>query len=76
MIPWYYIGYAVLLAYARNVRYFGRPDEGFAYQFATFALAPLYALLHVVLLTPLRLWALLTLRRTHWGTRGRVEVGL
>ena len=76
MIPWHYGAYAIVLAYARNVRYFGRPDETMAWQLSTFALAPLYALLHVILLTPLRLWALLTLRRTQWGTRGSVEVGL
>jgi AcrR family transcriptional regulator len=39
MIPWYYGAYAVVLAYARNVRCFGRPDEGIAFQIGTFALA-------------------------------------
>lgn len=32
-------------------------------------LAPLYSLLHVVILTPLRLVALATLLDTRWGTR-------
>ena len=76
MVPWYYLAYAVLLAYARNVRYFGRPDVTVRYQVATFALAPLYAALHAVLLTPLRLWALCTLRQRGWGTRTDVEVAL
>ena len=68
--------YAVVLAYARNVRYFGRPGESTAAEIGIFALAPLYTLLHVVLLSPLRVWALLTLRRGTWGTRASVEVTL
>ena len=73
-VAWYYLLYAVLLAYARNVRYLGRPRASLRWQLATFALAPLYSLLHVVLLTPLRLYALVTLRRSQWGTRAHVEV--
>ncbi len=74
LLPWQYVFYGVALAYARNVRYFGRQRASFRFQLATFALAPLYTLLHVLLLTPLRIYALLTLRRGHWGTRARVEV--
>ncbi|MCE9623582.1 MAG: glycosyltransferase [Actinomycetia bacterium] len=74
LIPWSYIAFAVVLAYARNVRYFGRPNESVRGQLATFASAPLYTVLHVVLLTPLRVWSLLTLRQTGWGTRAKVEV--
>jgi hyaluronan synthase len=74
LIAWSYVAFGVLLAYARNIRYFGRPGASRTSQLATFALAPLYALLHVVLLTPLRLVALLTLRRSQWGTRTHVEV--
>jgi hyaluronan synthase len=74
LMPWQYAAYAALLAYARNVRYLGRPRASIRSQIVTFALAPLYSVLHVVLLTPLRLYALLTLRRSHWGTRARVEV--
>jgi hyaluronan synthase len=76
MLPWYYVAYAVTLAYARNVRYFGRPQMSVRSQALTFAMAPLYALLHITLLTPLRLWALLTLRQRGWGTRASVEVAL
>jgi hypothetical protein len=36
----------------------------------------LYAALHVALLTPLRLWALLTLRQGGWGTLSGVEVAI
>jgi hyaluronan synthase len=35
----------------------------------TFAAAPLYALMNLTLLIPLRLYALATLRRNGWGTR-------
>lgn len=74
VIPWSFVAFAVVLAYARNVRYFGRPDESLRSQCATFACAPLYTVLHVLLLTPLRVWSLLTLRQTGWGTRANVEV--
>lgn len=36
----------------------------------TFAAAPLYALMNITLLIPLRLYAIATLRRNGWGTRG------
>jgi hyaluronan synthase len=74
LITWSYVAFAVLLAYARNIRYFGRPGADRRSQIATFALAPLYALLHVMWLTPLRVMALLTLRQSQWGTRATVEV--
>lgn len=74
LISWQFVAIAAILAYARNVRYFGRPNEPVRSQLATFAMAPLYTVLHVVLLTPLRLYALLTLRKTGWGTRRKVEV--
>jgi hypothetical protein len=41
-----------------------------------FALAPLYALMHLAVLVPLRLWALCSLRRAKWGTRQSIEVAL
>lgn len=74
MFPWEYAAFGVILAYARNVRYFGRPNTSLAEQATTYALAPVYALLHVMLLTPMRLWALLTIRSTKWGTRTQIEV--
>lgn len=39
----------------------------------TFLAAPLYALMNLTLLIPLRLYALMTLRRNGWGTREVVE---
>lgn len=42
----------------------------------TFLVAPLYALMNLTLLIPLRLYALATMRDAKWGTRTRVEVAL
>ena len=74
LIPWQFVAFAVVMSYARNVRYFGRPDMTVREQCATFALAPVYTVMHVALLTPLRIWSLLTLRSGGWGTRDEVEV--
>lgn len=70
-----YAGFVVFMSYARSVRFLG-DDKAFGRQGAwvSFLLAPLYGLLHVVLLVPLRLWSLVTLRSSGWGTRTRVEV--
>ena len=70
------VAFIALAAYARNAVYLHdnrrrlRPRD----QLAIFALAPLYGVLHLVVLSPLRLWSLATLRRTRWGTRQSVEV--
>jgi hyaluronan synthase len=74
LMPLQYLAFAVLLSYARNVRYFGRPGDSFLTQLSIFAVTPVYAALHAVLLTPLRFWALCTLRQGKWGTRTEVEV--
>ncbi|CAH0344250.1 glycosyltransferase [Bacillus sp. CECT 9360] len=59
----YYLAYVTISAYARNVFYaYKKPF--------TFLLAPVYGILFLILLCPLRFWALLTLRSTSWGTRG------
>ncbi|MDR1078961.1 MAG: glycosyltransferase [Propionibacteriaceae bacterium] len=72
-----YAAYVSLLAYARCFTYLEQPElRSWKDRWFGFALAPLYALLHVVLLVWLRLYALFTLRRTGWGTRADVEVGL
>jgi hypothetical protein len=41
----------------------------------TFLLAPLYGLLHIGVLMPLRIYSMATLHRGNWGTRNVVEVG-
>lgn len=58
----YYLGYLVLMAYARNVR-FGQGNWG------TFILSPLYGALHLCILVPLRVVSLFGLRDGRWGTR-------
>jgi len=58
----YYVGYLMMMAYARSARHAAR--GGFA-----FALAPLYGLMHILVLTPVRMYALATLRDGSWGTR-------
>lgn len=65
-------------AYARTATYLEgqRRDVGRLDRLAVFAIAPLYGALHVLFLLPVRAWALLTLRRTAWGTRTSVEVRL
>jgi hyaluronan synthase len=64
----YYLGFLTLMAYARSAKH--RTSR-----FTTFLLAPAYALLHIVMLTPIRLYSLATLRDGTWGTRrGGIEV--
>lgn len=58
----YYFAYISLSAYARNVFYlFKHP--------ITFLLAPVYGIIHLTMLFPLRFWALLTIKSNGWGTR-------
>ena len=54
--------YVALAAYARNVFYLLRHP-------AVFLLAPVYGLFHLVVLFPVRIYALITLKNTGWGTR-------
>ncbi|WP_369961825.1 glycosyltransferase [Leifsonia sp. EB34] len=75
------VGYLLciaLLAYARSIRYLDMPGTARSVgdRVGGFLLAPLYGLLHVFVLIWLRLYALLTLKRNRWGTRGGVEVAL
>jgi hyaluronan synthase len=72
----YYLSYLAVMSYARSVRYFGASESSWIYQLYVFLLSPVYAALHVGLLIPLRIWALLTLRQRGWGTRATVEVAL
>jgi hyaluronan synthase len=58
----YYLAYVCLSAYARNVFYLLKHPH-------IFLLAPIYGMIHLTLLLPLRLYALLTIKQTGWGTR-------
>lgn len=71
-----YLAATLLLAYARSGHYMRaeHPDTSPFKRLMIFALAPVYGLVHMVLLLPLRLMALLTLRDNSWGTRAQVEV--
>jgi hyaluronan synthase len=72
-----YVSYLVLVGYARSVRYFEvrRKDVPRWEVAGTFLLAPLYGVLRLGLLMPLRMYSLATLHRGGWGTRKTVEVG-
>ena len=72
-----YALFMVLMGYLRNVRYldFPRRGMGLVKRFGMFLLAPAYGVIQLTLLTPVRMYALLTLHRGKWGTRqGGVEV--
>ncbi|GAA2786459.1 hyaluronan synthase HasA [Kitasatospora paracochleata] len=66
-----YLMFMVLMGYLRNVRYldFPRRNMGLIKRFGMFMLAPVYGVIQLTLLTPLRFYALLTLNKGKWGTR-------
>lgn len=51
-----------------------RRDASWFDRWLSIALAPVYGVLHLVIVVPLRVWALATMRRTAWGTRTEIEV--
>lgn len=70
-----YTGYVCVMAWARSLHYLrGAAGVPALDRHLTFLAAPLYALLNLALLLPLRLYALATLRRNGWGTRSTVEI--
>jgi hyaluronan synthase len=73
-----YLFYATFMAWARSLRWHDAQtvhDER-SDRWGTFLIAPLYALIHVFLLLPLRVVAVFTLKRNRWGTRDAVEVSM
>jgi hyaluronan synthase len=68
--------FVAVAAWARNTAYLerNRRDVGLGERTVVFLLAPLYGVLHLLVLVPLRLYALATLRHERWGTREQVEV--
>ncbi|WP_329131576.1 glycosyltransferase family 2 protein [Streptomyces sp. NBC_01476] len=70
--------YMAGLSYVRSVRYLvvRRPDQSYASQLGSFALAPLSSLLNVFLCSILQYAGLLTFLKTGWSTRATVEVGI
>lgn len=72
---WHVLDYLVwvsLAGYLRSVHMFSvrRDDWSATSRVVTFILAPLFGMVHVLALLPLRLHSLATLRTTGWGTRG------
>ena len=66
-----YLTAVLLLAYARSGHYAEAEHPGLSWRgrWGTLLLAPLYGIIHMTLLLPLRLVALATLRDNSWGTR-------
>lgn len=70
-----YAGYVCVMAWVRSLHYLrGAAGVPALDRHLTFLAAPLYALLNLSLLLPLRLYALATLRRNGWGTRKHIEI--
>ncbi|GAA4083030.1 glycosyltransferase [Actinomadura miaoliensis] len=70
-----YLAYVCAAAWVRSLHYMrGAARVPRRERVATFLAAPLYAVMNLVLLVPLRLWAIGTMRDSSWGTRKRVEV--
>jgi hyaluronan synthase len=72
-----YLVWTAIVGYARSVHAFSvqRNASSRWEQVGVFLLAPVYGIMHVLILLPLRVYSLLTLRSAHWGTRGSgVEV--
>jgi hyaluronan synthase len=70
----WYLGFAAAMAFARSVRYLGSQRTPLINQVGVYLLAPLYGLLYLLVLMPIRFWALFSLRNPGWGTRKVVEV--
>ena len=72
------VGAQVVMSYLVSLRYFTirRSDETFTDQCINFALAPVMVARSTLVFRPLRLYSILTLHKTGWGTRSQgVEVG-
>ncbi|RCK69221.1 glycosyltransferase [Desertihabitans brevis] len=71
-----YLFFVAAMSLVRSVRYFDvvRPDQRLRSRLLTFAVTPLFGLLNLFVMIPMRVWSLATLRRSAWGTRSRIEV--
>lgn len=71
-----YLEWVCIGAWARSVHAFAvhRGDRWWADALIGFASAPLFGLLCLLVVMPVRVYSLITLRRTTWGTRAAVEV--
>lgn len=72
-----YIAYVCAASWLRSLHYLrGAAAVPPFDRVLTFLAAPVYALMNLTLLIPLRLYSLATIRNAKWGTRARVEVAL
>lgn len=73
-----YLGYTVLMGLIRSAHYLEIPRANMRARQRILGLvvSPIYGLLNLVLLLPLRLYSLITLRDSRWGTRREVEVAV
>jgi hypothetical protein len=61
--------YAAVLVWARSLRYLAEPHPRPLVQYAAWLSTPLQQILGILVLTPLKIYALATCRRSTWGTR-------
>ena len=72
-----YVAYVCAASWMRSLHYLrGAAAVPPLDRVLTFLAAPLYALMNLTLLIPLRLYSLATMRDAKWGTRSCVEVAL
>src|SRR3954447_16908589 len=65
---WQYAAFVALMAYARSIRMLGDHNRVIP---GSLLIAPLYGVMNLVLLVPLRFYSLIRLRDGSWGTRWR-----
>lgn len=70
----WYLAFVVAMAYARSLRYLGSQPTSLLRQIRIYSLAPIYGFLYLLILMPIRIWALVSLRNPGWGTRRTIEV--
>ncbi|MCM3766374.1 glycosyltransferase family 2 protein [Neobacillus niacini] len=58
----YSLGYMVLVAFISGVYYFFKNP-------LVYLFSPIFALMYMIILVPIRVWALVTINKTSWGTR-------
>lgn len=71
-----YLVFVGLMAMARSVRYFDmiRREQSTWSRAVSFMVTPIYGLMNLFVMLPLRLWSLLTLKSSGWGTRATTEI--
>lgn len=71
-----YLMFVGLMAMARSVRYFDliRSRQSSRSKAVSFMVTPIYGLMNLFVMLPLRLGSLMTLRSSGWGTRATTEI--